>query len=57
MNAGLPDALTHLREDLKAVRLSLELDGASDARRARDDTVAQIDDYLLRGSDRWTRRS
>ena len=47
MNAALPDALTRLRDDLKAVRLLLELDGARDARRARDDTVAQIDDYLL----------
>ena len=47
MNAALPDALTRLRDDLKAVRLLLELDGAREARRARDDTVAQIDDYLL----------
>ena len=47
MNAALPEALTRLRDDLKAVRLSLELVGARDARRARDDTVAQIDDYLL----------
>ena len=47
MNAALPDALTRLRDDLTAVRLSLELDGAPDARRARDDTVAQVDDYLL----------
>jgi hypothetical protein len=47
MSAALPDTLSRLREDLKAVRLSLELDGARDARRARDDTVAQIDDYLL----------
>jgi hypothetical protein len=47
MDAALPEALTRLRDDLKAVRLSLELAGAGDARRARDDTVAQIDDYLL----------
>ena len=47
MNPALPDALTRLRDDLTAVRLSLELDGAHDARRARDNTVAQIDDYLL----------
>ena len=47
MNAALPDSLTRLRDDLKAVRLLLELDGAREARRARDDTVAQIDDYLL----------
>jgi energy-coupling factor transporter ATP-binding protein EcfA2 len=47
MDAALPDTLSRLREALKAVRLSLELDGAREARRARDDTVAQIDDYLL----------
>ena len=47
MDAALPDALTRLRDDLEAVRLLLELDGASEARRARDDTVAQVDDYLL----------
>jgi energy-coupling factor transporter ATP-binding protein EcfA2 len=47
MNTALPDTLSRLREDLKAVRLSLELEGAREARRARDDTVAQIDDYLL----------
>jgi len=47
MDAALPDALTRLRDDLGAVRLSLELDGARDARRARDDVVAQVDDYLL----------
>jgi len=47
MDAALPDALTRLRDDLGAVRLSLELAGARDARRARDDVVAQVDDYLL----------
>ena len=47
MDAALADALARLRDDLNAVRLSLELDGARDARRARDDLVAQIDDYLL----------
>ena len=47
MDAALPDALTRLRDDLKSVRLLLELDGARDARRARDDTIAQIDDYVL----------
>ena len=47
MDTALPDALTRLRDDLKAARLSLELDGAREAQRARDDTVAQIDDYLL----------
>ncbi len=47
MNAALPDALTRLRDDLKAVRLLLEVDGARDARQARDAAVAQIDDYVL----------
>ncbi len=47
MDAALPDALARLRDDLKAVRLTLELEAARDARQARDDTVAQIDDYLL----------
>ena len=47
MNDALPDALTRLRDDLGAVRLSLELDSAGQARRVRDDLVAQVDDYLL----------
>ena len=47
MNDALPEALTRLRDDLGAVRLSLELDSAGQARRVRDDLVAQVDDYLL----------
>lgn len=47
MNDALPEALTRLRDDLGSVRLSLELDGAVQARRVRDDLVAQVDDYLL----------
>ena len=47
MAVPLPEALTRLRDDLGAVRLSLELAGAPAARRLRDDAVAQIDDYLL----------
>jgi hypothetical protein len=43
----LPDAVRRLRDDLVAVRLELEVVGAVDARRARDDLVAQADDYLL----------
>jgi hypothetical protein len=43
----LPDAVRRLRDDLAAVRLELEVAGAVDARRARDDLVAQADDYLL----------
>ena len=47
MSDALPEALTRLRDDLGAVRLSLELDSAGQARRVRDDLVAQVDDYLL----------
>jgi energy-coupling factor transporter ATP-binding protein EcfA2 len=43
----LPDAVRRLRDDLAAVRLDLEVAGAADARRARDDLVSQADDYLL----------
>jgi energy-coupling factor transporter ATP-binding protein EcfA2 len=47
MRAKLPDALGRLRDDLKAVRLDLAVPGAEEARRTRDDLVAQVDDYLL----------
>jgi energy-coupling factor transporter ATP-binding protein EcfA2 len=47
MSTGLIDALTRLRDDLAAVRLDLELPGAAEARRVRDDLAAQVDDYLL----------
>ncbi len=47
MNAALPEALIRLRDDLASVRLSLELAGAREARRVREDVVAQVDDYLL----------
>jgi energy-coupling factor transporter ATP-binding protein EcfA2 len=47
MRANLPDALGRLRDDLKAVRLDLAVPGAEEARRTRDDLVAQVDDYLL----------
>ncbi len=47
MRAKLPDALGRLRNDLAAVRLDLAVPGAEEARRARDDLVAQVDDYLL----------
>jgi energy-coupling factor transporter ATP-binding protein EcfA2 len=36
-----------LRDALRAVRLDLDLPGAAEARRVRDDLVAQVDDYLL----------
>jgi energy-coupling factor transporter ATP-binding protein EcfA2 len=47
MRANLPDALGRLRDDLRAVRLDLQVPGAEEARRTRDDLVAQVDDYLL----------
>jgi hypothetical protein len=45
--SALVDALTNLRARLSACRLDLEVAGASEARRARAEMVAQIDDYLL----------
>ncbi len=47
MNPELPGAVGRLRDELAAVRLDLEVSGAAVARRARDDIVAQADDYLL----------
>ena len=47
MRADLPAALGRLRNDLDAVRLDLVVPGAEEARRTRDDLVAQVDDYLL----------
>jgi hypothetical protein len=47
MRADLPAALGRLRDDLRAVRLDLAVPGAEEARRTRDDLVAQVDDYLL----------
>jgi hypothetical protein len=47
MRANLPAALGRLRDDLDAVRLDLAVPGAEEARRTRDDLVAQVDDYLL----------
>jgi energy-coupling factor transporter ATP-binding protein EcfA2 len=47
MQADLPAALARLRDDLAAVRLELAVPGAEEARRTRDDLVAQVDDYLL----------
>jgi hypothetical protein len=43
----LPEAVARLRDELAAVRLELEVPGAAEARAARDDLVAQADDYLL----------
>jgi len=47
MRAELPAALGRLRDDLDAVRLDLVVPGVEEARRTRDDLVAQVDDYLL----------
>src|SRR5918992_5839585 len=47
MSTDLPGALARLRDALAAVRLGLEVPGAAEARRVRDDLVAQVDDYLL----------
>ena len=47
MRPELPVAVGRLRDELAAARLELEVPGAADARRARDDLVAQSDDYLL----------
>jgi hypothetical protein len=47
MRADPSAALGRLRDDLKAVRLDLALPGVEEARAARDDLVAQVDDYLL----------
>nr|MBA2333175.1 GTPase domain-containing protein [Actinomycetota bacterium] len=47
MAADVTEPLARLRDDLRSVRLELEVPGAAEARRARDDLVAQVDDYLL----------
>jgi energy-coupling factor transporter ATP-binding protein EcfA2 len=47
MRPELSEAVGRLRDELSAVRLELEVPGAADARRTRDDLVAQSDDYLL----------
>jgi energy-coupling factor transporter ATP-binding protein EcfA2 len=47
MTVDLTEALVRLRDDLRDVRLELEVPGAAEARRARDDLAAQVDDYLL----------
>src|SRR3954463_9693828 len=47
MSATVAEPLSRLRDDLRAVRLELDVPGAAEARRVRDDLVAQVDDYLL----------
>jgi energy-coupling factor transporter ATP-binding protein EcfA2 len=44
---SLSDALVALRDELRELRLGLELPGAERARRDRDELAAQIGDYLL----------
>jgi catechol 2,3-dioxygenase-like lactoylglutathione lyase family enzyme len=44
---ALSDALGRLRDELAGARLGLELPGAGEARRLRDELVDQVDDYLL----------
>ncbi len=43
----LPDALEELRDALARLDLGLEVPGAGDARRRRDEVAGQIEDYLL----------
>ncbi|HUP31906.1 MAG TPA: hypothetical protein VM184_02650 [Gaiellaceae bacterium] len=47
MASDLTEPLERLRNDLRAVRLELDVPGAGEARRVRDDLAAQVDDYLL----------
>ena len=47
MSMDLSSGLARLRDALAAVRLDLDVPGAGEARRVRDDLVAQVDDYLL----------
>src|SRR3954454_13625595 len=47
MTADVTMSLERLRDELRGVRLGLELPDAAHARRVRDDLVAQVDDYLL----------
>ena len=47
MGSDLTGPLERLRDDLRTVRLELEVPGTEEARRARDDLAAQVDDYIL----------
>src|SRR5215210_8017870 len=47
MTAPPIEPLERLRDDLRGVRLELDVPGAGEARRIRDDLAGQIDDYLL----------
>src|SRR6187200_2986537 len=47
MTVDVTASLERLRDELRDVRLGLDVPGADDARRVRDDLVGQVDDYLL----------
>jgi energy-coupling factor transporter ATP-binding protein EcfA2 len=47
MNPDLAEPLGRLRDAAGSVVLNLDVPGAAEARRVRDDLVAQVDDYLL----------
>jgi hypothetical protein len=47
VNESLTEALAALRDELRAVRLGLELPAVMEARHARQELCDQIDDYLL----------
>ena len=47
MGSDLTGPLERLRDDLRTVRLELQIPGTEEARRARDDLAAQVDDYIL----------
>lgn len=49
MGSDLTGPLERLRDDLRTVRLELKVPGTEEARRARDDLAAQVDDYILPG--------
>ena len=47
MGSDLTGPLERLRDDLRTVRLELQVPGTEEARRARDDLAAQVDGYIL----------
>ncbi len=47
MGSDLTVPLERLRDDLRTVRFELQVPGTEEARRARDDLAAQVDDYIL----------
>ena len=57
VSAEVVEPLARLRDDLRSVRLELEVPGADAARQRPRRLVAQVDDYLLPRLGRWRRRS